>query len=77
MTDFIVQFLAAFLLLVGLWQMGNNKLIGPFLAFVAEFFTTIVGIQHHAWSIVVIGAVLFVVQGRNFYKWRRMGVRWV
>ena len=76
MIDFIVQFLATALLLIGLWLMGNKRLLGPFLAFVAEFFTTIVGITHQAWSIIIIGAVLFVVQGRNFLKWRKEGVKW-
>lgn len=76
MLDFLIQFLSATLLLVGLWLMGNKRLIGPFLAFVAEAFTTIVGVEHHVWSVIVIGAVLFFVQGRNFFKWRREGVRW-
>jgi hypothetical protein len=76
MIDFVIQFLATSLLLSGLWLMGNKRLIGPFLAFLAEFFTTIVGIQHRTWSIIVIGAVLFVVQGRNFLKWHKEGVRW-
>ena len=76
MIDFLIQFLSAALLLIGLWLMGNKRLIGPFLAFIAELFTTLVGIQHHVWSIVVIGAVLFIVQGRNFLKWQREGVRW-
>jgi len=74
--DFVIQFLAAVPLLIGLWLMGNRRLVGPFLAFIAEAFTTTVGITHHAWSIVLIGVVLFFVQGRNFFKWRREGVRW-
>jgi hypothetical protein len=76
MIDFIVQFLAAVPLLVGLWLMGDRRLLGPFLAFIAEAFTTAVGVTHGAWSIVLIGVVLFFVQGRNFLKWRREGVRW-
>lgn len=76
MIDFVIQFLATVLLLVGLWVMGNKRLLGPFLAFAAEFFTTIIGITHHTWSIVVIGGVLFVVQGRNFFKWKKEGVQW-
>jgi hypothetical protein len=76
MLDFIIQFLAAVPLLIGLWLMGNKRLLGPFLCFMAEGFTTTVGIQHHVWSIVVIGAVLFVVQLRNFLKWRREGAPW-
>lgn len=74
--DFVVQFLAAIPLLVGLWLMGNRRRSGPFLAFIAEGFTTYVGITHHTWSIVLIGVVLFVVQGRNFLKWQKEGVRW-
>lgn len=76
MIDFLVQFLSMALLLVGLWLMGDKRLIGPFLAFLAEGFTTAVGITHHVWSIIVIGSVLFVVQGRNFWKWRREGIPW-
>lgn len=76
MIDFLIQFLSAALLLVGLWLMGNNRLVGVLMAFIAEAFTTIVGIQHHVWSVVIIGVVLFFVQGRNFLKWRREGVRW-
>lgn len=76
MLDFVIQTLSAVPLLTGLWLMGNRRLLGPFLAFVAEFFTTLTGIRHGAWSIVLIGAVLFVVQGRNFLKWRAEGVRW-
>jgi len=57
--DFIVQFFAASLLLSGLWIMGNKRLLGPFLAFIAEAFTTVVGIEHKAWSIIVIGAVSY------------------
>jgi len=76
MIDFVVQLSATVLLLAGLWLMGNKRLLGPFLAFLAEFFTTIVGIQHKTWSIIVIGSVLFVVQGRNFWKWYREGISW-
>ena len=76
MMDFIIQALAAGPLLLGLWLMGDKRLWGPFLCFFAEVFTTVVGVQHHAWSIILIGSVLFVVQGRNFLKWRREGARW-
>lgn len=76
MLDFLVQLFAAVPLLIGLWLMGNKRLWGPFLAFIAEIFTTMVGISHHAWSIVLIGAVLFVVQARNFVKWYLEGVGW-
>lgn len=76
MLDFIIQFLGAIPLLAGLWLMGNKHLLGPFLAFIAEGFTTIIGITHHVWSIILIGVVLFVVQGRNFFKWRAEGVQW-
>ena len=76
MIDFIVQFLATSLLLIGLWLMGNKRLIGPLMTAFAEIFTTIVGVTHHTWSIVVIGVVLSVVQARNFFKWRKEGTRW-
>lgn len=76
MIDFIIQTLGAIPLLIGLWLMGNKRLIGPFLCFVAEFFTTVVGITHHVWSIILIGDVLFVVQLRNSLKWKNEGVSW-
>lgn len=76
MIDFIIQFLAMTLLLSGLWLMGNKRLIGPFMTAFAEIFTTIVGVTHHTWSIVVIGVVLSFVQARNFFKWRKEGTRW-
>lgn len=76
MIDFVVQSLAAGLLFAGLWMMGNKRLAGPFITAVAELFTTIVGVTHHTWSIALIGAVLFFVQGRNFLKWRKEGTRW-
>lgn len=76
MIDFIVQFLGAVPLLVGLWLMGNHRRSGVLMAFLAEGFTTAVGIMHHVWSVILIGVVLFVVQGRNFWKWQREGVRW-
>lgn len=76
MLDFVVQFLAMTLLLVGLWLMGNKRLLGPAMTAVAEIFTTIVGITHHTWSIVVIGVVLSFVQARNFLKWHAEGTRW-
>lgn len=76
MFDFITQFLCTVLLFAGLWFSGNKRLLGPFLAFIAEFFTTIVGFKHHAWSIIIIGVGLFVIQGRNFLKWRKEGVAW-
>lgn len=76
MFDFFIQLFAAVPLLVGLWLTGNKRLLGPFLCFIAEAFTTTVGVMHHTWSIILIGAVLFVVQGRNFLKWRSEGVNW-
>lgn len=76
MLDFIVQSLAAGLLFYGLWSMGNKRLRGPFITAVAEIFTTIVGVTHKTWSIVLIGIVLTVVQGRNFLKWRKEGTEW-
>jgi hypothetical protein len=56
--------------------MGDQRLLGPLLAALAEILTTAVGIMHGAWSIVVIGVVLFVVQTRNFVKWYQQGARW-
>jgi len=76
MLDAILQALSAFPLFYGLWQMGNGKLRGPFITTLAEFFTFLVGIQHHVWSLTLIGAVLFVVQARNFFKWSAEGKPW-
>lgn len=76
MLDFLMQFLCAVPLLLGLWLMGDKRLLGPFLCFIAEGFTTAVGVTHRVWSIVLIGVVLFVVQLRNFIKWRKEGVGW-
>lgn len=76
MLDFIVQFLGTSLLLVGLWLMGDKRLLGPALAFFAELFIVVVGLTHDAWSIVVIGLCLGVVQARNFMKWKKEGAPW-
>jgi hypothetical protein len=76
MFDFLVQSLAAGLLFYGLWTTGDTRLRGPATCFMAEIFTTIVGVTHHTWSIVLIGGVLFFVQLRNFLKWRAEGVKW-
>jgi hypothetical protein len=74
--DFLIQLVGTVLLLSGIWFTGNKRLLGPFLAFISEFFMAVIGVQHHAWSIVVIGSVLFVIQGRNFLKWRKDGTEW-
>lgn len=74
--DFFIQLFAAVPLIVGLWLMGNQRRSGVLMAFLAEAFTTTVGFMHHAWSVILIGVWLFIVQGRNFIKWSREGVRW-
>lgn len=74
--DNTIQGAAAALLFAGLWLTGNKRLSGPALAAVAEIFTFMIGIWHETWSIILIGAVLFVVQSRNFVVWFREGVRW-
>jgi len=76
MIDFLIQFFGAVPLLIGLWLMGNNRRLGVLLCFLAEGFTTVIGITHHVWSIIVIGVWLFVIQGRNLRKWTKEGVRW-
>ena len=76
MFDFVIQSLAALLLFIGLWLMGNKRLAGPFITAIAEVFTTCVGAMHHTWSMALIGAVLFAVQSRNFYKWSKEGIGW-
>lgn len=77
MIDFIIQFLAASLLLSGLWIMGNKKLLGVLLVIIAEIFTTIVGIMYGTWSIVVIGVCLTIIQSRNFIKWKKEKTPWI
>jgi hypothetical protein len=76
LIDFFVQLFAAVFLFAGLWLMGSKRLAGPFLCFIAEGFTTAVGITHHTWSIILIGVVLFFVQVRNFVKWKKEGAPW-
>lgn len=76
MFDFTVQFLATTLLLSGLWLMGNKKLGGVLMVVMAEILTTIIGVMYGTWSIIVIGACLTVVQGRNFIKWKQEHTPW-
>lgn len=71
-----MQFLAAVPLLVGLWFTGNKRLLGPFLCFLSELFWIGVGVMHNLWSAILIGAVLFMIQLRNFLKWKAEGVQW-
>ncbi len=74
--DLLLQSLSAFPLFYGIWQTGNNRLRGPVMTFIAEFFTTTVGIMHGVWSLILIGLVLFIIQGRNAYKWHKEGKPW-
>jgi len=76
MIDFTIQFLATALLLAGLWVMGNKRLGGVLMVVIAEAFTTVVGIMHDVWSIIIIGACLTIVQGRNFIKWKKDKTPW-
>jgi hypothetical protein len=76
MIDFILQALSAGGLFYGLWQMGNARLRGPAVVAAAELCAFAVGISHGVWSLALIGAVLFFIQGRNFLKWRSEGKPW-
>lgn len=76
MLDFTVQALSAGLLFVGLWLMGDKRLLGPALCCLAEMFCVVVGVVHDVWSLVLIGMVLFLVQLRNFVKWSNEGSPW-
>lgn len=76
MIDFLIQALATILLLAGIWMMGDKRLKGPFIAAISELFFVVVGIQHHVWSAIVIGFVLFMIQARNFKKWHSEGAAW-
>jgi len=71
MIDTIVQTLAVVLLCWGLWETGNKKVRGPVLAAIAELFVIVVGITHGAWSVTLIGVILFFIQSRNAWLWMR------
>ena len=74
--DFIVQFVAAGMLLYGLWEMGNKSLRGPALAAVSEALWVGTGLLHEMWGLIFLSVVLVVVQCRNFLKWRSEGASW-
>lgn len=74
--NLLLQFLAAAVLLIGLWLMGNNRKSGPALASFSELLWIACFLPHAMWGGVFLSAVLFVMQGRNFIKWHREGVRW-
>lgn len=76
MLDFLTQAGATIFLLGGIWMMGNKLKRGPAISCLAEILFVIVGVQHHVWSNVAIGSVLFLVQARNFWKWNKEGAAW-
>lgn len=76
MIDFILQILSALLLFYGIWQTGNNLLRGPVITLFAELLTIFVGVIHGVWSLILIGIVLFIIQGRNSRKWFKEGKEW-
>ena len=71
MIDHVIQTFAVVLLCYGLWETGNYKLRGPIIAAIAEVFVVAVGINHGAWSVVMIGTILFFIQLRNAWIWWR------
>ncbi len=73
----LLQFLAAGILLIGLWLMGNQKKIGPFLAALSEVLWVIIFIPPELWGGVFLSTILFVMQARNFIKWHREGLSWL
>lgn len=70
MIDFLIQASATVLLVVGLWLAGNKDRRGPMLAATAEVLWSVVGFMHSVWGLVALSAVLAVVQGRAYIKWK-------
>jgi hypothetical protein len=75
-ANLALQFAAAAVLLVGLWLMGNNRLLGPTLAAASEVLWVLVFWPRGMWGGVFLSLVLAVMQTRNAIKWYREGVRW-
>lgn len=75
-VNLALQFVAAGILLVGLWQMGNRKLIGPALATIAEVLWVVAFVPNEIWGGVFLSVVLTIFQGRNFVKWYAERVPW-
>jgi hypothetical protein len=73
----IVQFIAAGILLVGLYLMGNQKRLGPLLAAASEALWIAVFLPPHLWGGIFLSTVLFCMQARNFIKWSRAGLPWL
>lgn len=73
----ILQFFAAGVLLIGLYLMGNQKKLGPFLAGASEAIWVVVFIPPHMWGGIFLSTILFVMQARNFIKWHREGLPWL
>lgn len=71
-----LQFVAAAILLLGLWLMGNHRKSGPALASFSEALWILAFVPHGMWGGVFLSTVLLVMQARNFLKWHREGVRW-
>lgn len=76
MMDFVTQAVGYGGLIYGLYTMGDNKLRGPLIAMFSEAALVGVGVNHQVWSLTLIGLTLFIVQGRNFLKWKAAGVKW-
>ena len=71
-----MQFVAAAVLLLGLYLMGNYRRSGPLLAGASELIWIAVFVPYEMWGGIFLSSVLFVMQARNFLKWSREGARW-
>jgi hypothetical protein len=76
MINLSLQFIAAAILLVGLWLMGNHRKSGPFLAAFSELLWIGLFIPYQMWGGVFLSTVLFVMQVRNFVQWHGEGLKW-
>ena len=77
MVNLLLQFAAAGILLLGLYLMGNQKKLGPFLSAASELLWIVIFIPPELWGGVFLSAVLLVMQVRNFIKWHKEGLPWV
>ncbi len=76
MFDIMLQFVAAGILLIGLWLMGNHRKSGPALACLSESMWIGIFIINGLWGGVFLSTVLLGMQARNFILWNNEGIKW-
>jgi hypothetical protein len=76
MLYLLLQFVAAGILLLGLFLMGNHRKSGPLLAALSEALWIGVFIPPRLWGGIFLSSILFIMQMRNFIKWYKEGVSW-